>query len=134
MGQGLLALLDGGLQHALLVLGHGDDHDLDGGDAGGQDQAVVVAVGHDDAADHPGGHPPAGLVGVVELVVAAGKGDVKGLGKTIAEVVAGAALEGLVVVHHALHGVGLLGAVELLLIGLPALDHRHGQHISRKSA
>ena len=27
----------GGVQHALLVLGHGDDDGLDGGDAGGQD-------------------------------------------------------------------------------------------------
>ena len=36
------------------------------------------------------------------------------------------------VVHHALHGVGLLSAVELLLVGLPAFDHRHGQHVLQK--
>ena len=111
------------------MLGHGDDDDLDGGDAGGQHQAVVVAVGHDDAADHAGGHAPGGLVGVMELVVPAGKGDVKGLGEAVAEVVAGAGLEGLLVVHHALHSVGLLGAIELLFISLAALDHRHGQHV-----
>ena len=60
----------------------------------GQHQAAVVAVGHDDAANHAGGHAPAGLVGVVELVVLAGEGDVEGPGKAVAEVVAGARLEG----------------------------------------
>ena len=119
----------GGVQNAVLVHGDGDDHGLDGGDAGGQDQAVVVAVGHDEAADHPGGHAPTGLVGVVQGVVLAGEGDVKSFGEAVAEVVAGAGLERLVVVHHALDGVGLLGAVELLLVGLLALDHGHGQDV-----
>ncbi len=59
----------GGLQDALLVLGYRDDHHLRRGDPGRQDQAIVVAVGHDDAADHPGGNAPAGLVGVMGLVV-----------------------------------------------------------------
>ena len=45
-------------------------------------------------------------MGVVELVVLAGEGDVKGAGEAVAEVVAGAGLESLLVVHHALHGVG----------------------------
>ena len=67
--------------------GHRDDHGLDGGDAGGQHQAAVVAVGHDNAADHAGGHAPAGLVGVVELIVPAGEGDVKGPGEAVTEVV-----------------------------------------------
>ena len=86
------------------------DHDgLDGRHPGRQYQAVVIAVGHDDAADHPGANPPAGLVGVVGLVVLTGKGDVKGFGKTVSKIVAGAGLEGLVVMHHALHGVDLGG-------------------------
>ena len=34
----------------------------------------------------------------------------------------GTGLERLAVVHHALHGVGLLSAVELLLLGLAAAD------------
>ena len=86
-------------------------------------------MGHNDAADHPGGDPPGGLVGIVELVVAAGEGNIKGPGKAIPEVVGGARLEGLPVVHHALHGIGLLGAVELFFVGLASLHHRHGQHI-----
>ena len=56
--------------------------------------------------------------GWCRLVVLAGEGDVKGLGEAVAEVVAGAGLEGLAVVHHALDGVGRLGAGELLLVGL----------------
>ena len=111
------------------MLGHGDDHGLNGGHAGRQDQAPVVAVGHDDAADHAGGNAPAGLVGMVEDVVLAGKGDVKRLGKAVAEIVGGARLQRLAVVHHALHGIGLLGAVEFLLIGLLPLHHGHGQHV-----
>ena len=122
----------GGVQHAGLVRRHGDDHRLDGSHPGGQDQAVVVSVGHDDAADHPGGHAPAGLVGIVELVVLSGVGDVEGFGEAVAEVVAGARLEGLVVVHHALHGVGFLRAVELLLLRLPAPEHGHGQEVLHK--
>ena len=38
----------------------------------------------------------------------------------------GAGLEGLLVVHHALHGIGA-SRRELLLVGLAALHHRHGQ-------
>ena len=109
------------------MLGDRDDDDLGGGDAGGQHQAVVVAVGHDHAADESGGHAPGGLEGVVGLVVLAGEGDVEGAGEAVAEVVGGAGLEGLLVVHHALHGIGGLGAGELLLVGLAALHHGHGQ-------
>ena len=63
------------------MLGHGDDDHLGGGDLGGQHQAVVVAVGHDHAADEPGGHTPGGLEGVVGLVVLAGEGDVEARAK-----------------------------------------------------
>ena len=42
---------------------------------------------------------------------------------------AGAGLQRLAVVHHALDGVGGLGAVELLLLGLAAAGDGHGQHV-----
>ena len=66
-------------------------------------------------------------MGVVGLVVRAGEGDVEGLGKAVAEIVAGARLKGLPVVHHALHAVGVLRTGELLLLGLAALGHGHSQ-------
>ena len=82
-------------QNAGLVLGHRQDHHLHRCDLGGQHQTVVVTVGHDDAADETGGYAPGGLVGVGTLIVFIGKGDVKSLGKAVAEVVGGACLEGL---------------------------------------
>ena len=66
-------------------------------------------------------------MGVMELVVPALEGDVEGLGKAIAEVVGGGALQGLAVVHHGLDGVGGFSAGKLLLIGLAAADHRDCQ-------
>ena len=63
----------------------------------------------------------------MQLVVAAGKGHVVSLAELIAEVVAGAALQGLAVLHHGFDGIGSLRTGELLLIGLAALDNRDGQ-------
>ena len=71
-------------------------------------------------------------MGMVGLVILTGKGNVKGFGEAVTEIVAGAGLEGLVVVHHALHGIGLLSAVEFFLLGLAAPDDGHGQVILHK--
>ena len=115
-----LVQLGGLLGDAGLMLRNGHDDDLNGRYLGRQDEAVVVAVSHDDAADDTGRHAPRGLMGVLELVVLIGEGDAKLLGKAGAEVVARAGLERLVVVHHALDGVGVDGAGKLLLLGLVA--------------
>ena len=45
-------------EHAGLVMGDRDDHYLDGRDLRRQYQAVVVAVYHDQRADHTGGSAP----------------------------------------------------------------------------
>ena len=127
----LQAIPQGGgrLQNAGLVLGHGQDDDLDGRDFRGQDQTVVVAVGHDHRTDHASGGAPGGLERILQLVVPAGEGHAIGAGELIAKVVGGGALEGLAVLHHALHGVGGLRAGELLLLGLAAAHHGDGQHV-----
>ena len=119
----------GGLQHALLVLGDGDHHHLGGSDHRGQHQTVVVAVGHNDGADEPGRRAPAGLEGILQGIVPAGERHVIGAGELVAEEVAGAGLQGLVVLHHALDGIGGLGTGEFLLVGLAALHHGHGQRV-----
>ena len=111
------------------MLGDGQDDDLDGRHARREHQTVVVAVGHDEAAYHAGGHAPAGLKRGLQLVLPVGEGDAEGLGEAVAEVVAGAGLQRLVVVHHALDGVGVLRAGELLLVGLVAAQHGHGQQV-----
>ena len=115
------------LGDAGLVRRDGQHDDLDRRDFGRQHKAAVVAVGHDETADDARGHAPRGLKRVGELVFLIRKGDVKCLGKAVAEVVAGAGLERLVVVHHALDGIGVLGAGELFFLGLVAADdgHRH---------
>ena len=68
-------------------------------------------------------------MGIGLLVVLVSELDFKSLGKAVTEVVAGTGLQSLLVVHHTLHGVGLLSAVELLLLGLLAPGNRHCQHI-----
>ena len=88
--------LGGLLGYAGLVGRDRHHHHLPGRNGRGQDQAIVVAVGHDDGAHQTGGDAPAGLEGVVQLVVPAGEGDVVGAAELVAEVVAGAALQGLV--------------------------------------
>ena len=125
--QGLGPLGDAGL-----VLGHRHHDHLDGGDARGQNQAAVVPVGHDDAADNAGGHAPGGLEGVLLLVVLVGEGNIELTGKTVAEEVAGAGLKRLLIVHHALDGVGVHRTGKLLLVGLIAPDHRHGKIVLAK--
>ena len=52
--------------HAVAVADHADDG-LDVGDGGRHPQAVVVAVGHDQPADHAGGRPPRGGPAVLQL-------------------------------------------------------------------
>ena len=111
------------------MLGNRQNHNLDGCNLGGQHQTIVVAVGHDDAANQPGGNTPGSLEGVGALVVLIGEGNVKGLCKAVTEIVGSTGLECLAVVHHALHGIGCLSTVELLLIGLLAAGDRHRQHI-----
>ena len=115
------------LGHAGLVRCDGQHDHLDRRDVRRQDEAAVIAVGHDQAADDPRGHTPRGLVRIGLLVVLVGVGDVERAGEPVAEVVARAGLERLVVVHHALDRIGVHGAGELLLVGLVAADDGHGQ-------
>ena len=53
----------------------------------------------DDGTHQTGGNAPAGLERVMQLVVAAGKGDIVSLAELVAKVVAGAALQGLSLIH-----------------------------------
>ena len=90
---------------------------------------VVVAVGHNDAADQTGGHAPGGLVGIGLLIVLIGELDVKRLAEAIAEIVGGTGLQRLPVMHHALDGVGSLSTVELFLVRLLTAGNRHSQNV-----
>ena len=50
-------------------------------------------------------------------------------GEAVAEIMAGAGLKRLAVVHQRLDGVGRLGAGELVAVGLAAADDRHRQRL-----
>ena len=50
------------IQHALLLLLHRNNHNLDRSDSRRKHQAVVIAVHHDDGADDTGAHAPGCLV------------------------------------------------------------------------
>lgn len=118
----------GGLEDPLaaFVLVDGDDDHLDGGEAGREDEAPIVPVGHDDGPDEAPGEAPARGVDVLHLEVPVLELDVKGAGEVLPQVVAGARLEGLAVFHQGLNGGGVDGPGELLLLGLQALNHGDG--------
>ena len=111
------------------MLRDGHDHYLHRRDARRQHETVVVAMGHNQAADDARGETPRGLVGVLLLVVLVGEGDVELLGEALPEVVACAGLKRLLVVHHALYRIGVHSARELFLVGLVATDDGHGEVI-----
>jgi hypothetical protein len=112
-----------GLAHALAVLDD-QDEDLNGREPRRHPQAVVVAVAHDQAADHPGGRAPGRLPGVLAAALGGGELHVERLGEVLAQLVAGAHLQRLAVAHHPLAGEGVDRAGEPLAGGLAT--HQHG--------
>src|SRR5690606_27273144 len=70
-----------------------------------QAKPFVVAMRHDDAADHAPAYAPRGCPAVLKLVVAVKILDVEGFGEVLSEIVAGSALERTFVAHHALDGI-----------------------------
>ena len=54
---------------------------------------------HDQCTDQTGGHAPAGLVRICQLVVLAGELNAECLGEAVPEIVGGSALKRLAVVH-----------------------------------
>ena len=104
-----------------------NNNQLGRSDARRQDQTLVIAVGHDDRADNTGGNAPGGLIHILKRVVLIGVLHAEGAREAVTEVVRGAGLKRLAVVHHGLDRVGVLCTGEALLRGLFALDDRDGQ-------
>ena len=65
----------------------------------GQNETVVIAVGHDNRADQTGRDAPGGLERILQRVVAAGERHVIRAGELVAEVVARTGLQGLAILH-----------------------------------
>ncbi|MDB6071604.1 MAG: hypothetical protein JWL81_2775, partial [Verrucomicrobiales bacterium] len=121
-GQGAEFLAEGiaGVQDGLFAIffrGDGEDDNLVGGDAGRQDEAIVIAVGHDEGADEAGADAPGGGPGELARAAAAGELDVGGFGEVLAEEVAGARLDGFAVLHHGLDAQGAFRAGEAFALG-----------------
>src|SRR2546430_17657003 len=73
------------------------DGDLHRREPRGADEAVVVRVGHDEPADHPGRHPPGGVPGVLEAARCGLILQVERPGEVLTEVMRRPCLERLVV-------------------------------------
>ena len=76
---------------------------------------------HQSGADAPGGRP--GILGLVLLVEEL---HLESLAEVLSQEMAGAALQGLAVLHHRLDGIGIQGSGEALCFALHALNDGHG--------
>ncbi len=116
----------------VLLLEYRQQHDVGRGRARRHDDAVVIAVGHDHAADQPGGGAPRGGPGILLLLVGRLELDLGGAGEILPEKVGRPGLERLAVLHHGLDAQGIHRPGKALGSGLGALDDRHRQDLLRK--
>ena len=123
------------LSAALDVLGRGQDlvdrigalpdrhdDDLDRGEAGREDEAVVVAVRHDDRAHQTGRNAPRRVERVLPVAGFGLELEVEGLREVLPEVVGRSRLQRLAVLHQRLDAVRVVRAGEFLLLGLQSLE------------
>ena len=87
-------------------------------------EAVVVAVDHDDPANQPGRNPPAGGVAQRLLAFLVLIPDPCGFSESGAQIMRGASLQRLAVLHHRLDRIGRGGTGETLVFRLFARDDR----------
>ena len=107
-------------------------HHMDRGESRGQDQAVVVSVGHDQRAHQTGRNAPGRSPDVFLLAFLVGELDVEGLGEVLAQEVGGTGLQGLAVLHHGLDGEGIQGTGKTLVRTLVSHDDRKSQVVAGK--
>ena len=138
MALGLEGLLDlvHLVQHEvplLVALVDRDHHHLDRGEGRREDEAVVVAVGHDQGAHQAGGHAPGGGPDVFLLAFLVRELDVERLCEVLAQEVGRTGLQGLAVLHHRLDGHRVDGAGETLARALVAHHHGQGHDVTGKA-
>ena len=88
-------------------------------------------MGHDRGPDHAGRETPGSAVRILADIVAIEKLDPRRAGEVLAEHVARASLERLLVAHHGFDGPGPVGTGEFLGVGFAALDDRDCEPILR---
>ena len=103
MGAQLCGKFLGGFQDggAGFLLGqHGQDDDLRRCNTRRKNKAVIIGVRHDERADEPRAHSPAGGPGELTAAIARGKLDPGGAGEVLSEEMRSARLDRLAVLHH----------------------------------
>ena len=96
------------------IVDDGDDDDMGGGDAGRENEAVVVAMGHDEGADEAGGRSPRSGPSIFLIAFDVAELDAARFGEILPEKVGGSRLERFSVLHHRFDGIGVDGAGESL--------------------
>ena len=118
----------------VVVVTHDQHHHLHGRQPGGHPQPGVVTVAHDQPAHHAGRGTPGRGPAVCWLPSESRYSDAEGPGEVLAQLVAGAHLQGLAVAHHGLTGQGVGGTGEALLGDLAPDVHGQGQHVDHEVA
>src|ERR1700719_134349 len=103
-----------------------DDYYLIGSNFWRQDEALVVAMNHDDGADYARGEPPGGCPAMLELAALVQIADLESLCEILAEEMRGAGLQRFAVGHHGFDGIGDVRARELFGVGFSAGDYGNG--------
>jgi len=113
----------------LFFVHDGEDDDLRGRELGRKDEAVVVAMGHDDATDKTRGDAPRGGPGEFLLAGLVEEFNARSLGEILAEEVGSAGLQCLAILHHGFDAISIDGARETFAGGFFALDDGHGKMV-----
>ena len=116
------------------VVAHRQHHHLRGRDGGRHQQARVVAVPHDQPADHPGGRAPRRRPGQLPLPGRIQEVDPERPREVLPQLVAGGHLQGLAVAHHGLAGHGVDRPREPLPLGLVPDQHGEGEAVDEEVA
>ena len=109
-----------------------NDDNLYGSYSGGKYKSVIIAVSHDNGADHSRRNTPGGLVRIFYRIISSGEGNVEGLCEAVPEIVGGSALESNAVMHHRLDSISLFCACKLLFFGLLSGDSGDSKAIEIK--
>ena len=111
------------------MLGNGDNDELGRRDARRKNQPVVVAVHHDNTTDQAGGYTPGGVVWIGLFIISVQIGNVKGFGEVLSEVMGGAGLQSLPIVHQGFHGIGCGSAGKFFFFAFLAYDNWNGHNV-----